>query len=102
MKKYGSITFTPEAIKGLEIQSEYFRMPGRSNPVFSVRYDNEYFGIKFEESIASSYEDKGSGTMDGHKNNQTITFGTSLTSQGFRYEKKNSFNIIRMAEDFKK
>lgn len=102
MKKYASIAFTPEAIKGLEIQGEYFRMPGRSNPVFSVRYDNEYFSMKFEESIASSYEDNGSGTADGHKNNQTIMLGTSLTPQGFRSEKKNSFNIIRMAEDFKK
>jgi len=102
MKKYASVTFAPEAIKGLEIQGEYFRMPGRSNPVFSVRYDNEYFGMKFEESVASSYDDKGSGTRDGHKNNQTIMLGTSLTPQGFRSEKKNNFNIIRMAEDFKK
>ena len=102
MKKYGSITFTPEALKGLELQTEYFRMPGRSNPVFSVKYDNEYFGVKFEENIASSYEDKKSATRDGHKNNQTFMFGTSLTSQGFRAIKKNSFNIIRTAEDFKK
>ena len=102
MKKYGSITLTPEAVKGLEIQGEYFRMPGRSNPVFSVRYDNEYFGIKFEESVASSYDDDKSGTREGHKNNQTIMFGTSLTPKGFRSEEKNSFNIIRMAEDFKK
>lgn len=102
MKKYGSVTFTPEAIKGLEIQGEYIRMPGRSNPVFSIKYDNEYFGMKFEENIASSYADQKAGTTDGHKNNQTVMLGTSLTPQGFRSEKKNSFNIIRMAEDFRK
>lgn len=102
MKKYGSITFTPEAIKELELQTEYFRMPGKSNPVFSIRYDNEYFGVKFEENISSTYLDEKAGTRDGHKNNQTFMFGTSLTPQGFRAVKKNSFNIIRTGEDFRK
>ncbi len=102
MKKYGSITYTPEAIKGLELQAEYSRMPGRSNPVFSVKYDNEYFGVKFEENIASSYANKKAATKDGHKNNQMFMFGTSLTSKGFRAMKKNNFNVIRTTEDFKK
>lgn len=100
MKKYGSITYTPEAIKGLELQTEYFRMPGRSTPVFTVRYDNKYFGIKFEESIASSYDDSRAATRDGHKNNQGVIFSTSLSAEGIRAEKKNSFNIIRTADDF--
>jgi len=102
MKKYGSVTYTPEAIKGLEIQAEYFRMPGKSCPVFSVKYDNEYFGVKVEENIADSYADKTAGTMDGHKNNQAITFGTSLTPKGFKAVRKNNFNVIRTAEDFRK
>ena len=102
MKKYGSITYTPEAIKGLEIQAEYFRMPGKSCPVFSVKYDNEYFGVKVEENIADSYADKKSATLDGHKNNQSIMLGTSLTPKGFRAVKKNDFNVIRTAEDFRK
>ena len=102
VKKDRSITYTPEAIKGLEIQAEYFRMPGRSCPVFSVKYDNEYFGVKVEENISDSYEDKRSATKDGHKNNQSIMFGTSLTPKGFRAVRKNNFNIIRTAEDFRK
>lgn len=102
MKKYGSITYTPEAIKGLEVQAEYFRMPGKSCPVFSVKYDNEYFGVKIEENIADSYADKRAATKDGHKNNQSILLGTSLTPKGFRAVKKNDFNVIRTAEDFRK
>ena len=102
MKKYGSITYAPEAIKGLEFQAEYFRMPGKSCPVFSVKYDNEYFGVKVEENISDSYADKRSATRDGHKNNQSIMLGTSLTPKGFRAVRKNDFNIIRTAEDFRK
>ncbi len=102
MKKYGSITYTPEAIKGLEIQAEYFRMPGKSNPVFSIKYDNKYFGIKLEESIASTYQDDRSGTRDSHRNNQAVILGTSITGDGLRAIKKNSFNIIRTTDDFVK
>lgn len=103
MKKYGSIIYTPEAIKGLEVQAEYFRRPGNSRPVFSVKYDNEYFGVKVEESIDSKYEDKTAGIdKDDHKNSQAVTFGTSLTPKGFRAVRKNDFNVIRTAEDFRK
>lgn len=103
MRKYASVTYTPEAIKGLEIQAEYFRRPGNSRPVFSVKYDNEYFGVKVEESIDSKYEDKTAGiAKDSHKNSQAVTFGTSLTPKGFRAVRKNSINVVRTAEDFRK
>ena len=102
MRKYASVTYTPEQIKGLEFCGEYTRTPGRSTPLFSVKYDNEYFGVKAEESIASSYEDERAATRNGHKNSQLFVVGTSLTAKGFRSEKRNSFNVIRVAEDFKK
>lgn len=102
MRKYGSVTYTPEQIKGLELCAEYTRNPGRSNPVFSVKYDTQYFGVKAEESITDSYEDERAATRTGHKNSQLFVAGTSLTRKGFRSEKKNNFNVIRVAEDFRK
>ena len=57
---------------------------------------------KVEENIADSYADKRAATRDGHKNSQSIMLGTSLTPKGFRAVRKNDFNIIRTAEDFRK
>ena len=102
MKKYGAITLRPESNKGLEIEAEYNRMPGRSNPIFKVNYDNEYFGLKFEENISDNYEDKKAAVTTSHKNSQLFVIGTSLTKDGVRAVKKNNFNIIRTADDFKK
>lgn len=102
MRKYGSITYKPEKIPGLEIDAEYTRKPGVSRPVFTLKYDNKYFGIRFDEDITSTYEDANVHTRDSHKNSQMFMFGTSLTRDGIRAMRKNNFNIIRTYEDFQK
>jgi outer membrane usher protein FimD/PapC len=101
-RNYGSITFKPEAIKGLELNAEYTRKPGLSNPLFSASYDCKYFNAKVEENIANTYDDKGSKTRKSHSNSQRFTFGTSLSKDGMRAHRKVNANIIRTMKDYKK
>lgn len=94
-RSYGSVTYTPEAIKGLELCAEYTRKPGLSNPVFSAKYDGKYFDIKVEEAIADSYADKGAKTRNGHKNGQRVLAGTCFLRKGFGSYRKSSINVLR-------
>ena len=94
-RTYCLITYTPEEIKGLELSAERFSRPGRSNPVFTAKYDNEFFNLKVDENITNTYEDKEAGTRDGHSNRQRFYFGTSLSAKGLSAHRKSSFNVAR-------
>lgn len=95
-RHYASVTYSPAAIKGLELCAEWTRKPGLSNPIFSVKYENEYFNVKFEQSTTCSYKDAGSKIgADGHRNTQRLLLGTSLTKDGFKDHQKTNINIIR-------
>lgn len=102
-RNYGTISYAPEAIKGLELCAEYTRKPGISNPLFLVSYDSKYFCIKVEEDIVDTYKDAGSAVgKDGHKNGQRIVFGTSISTDGIRNYRKSSINALRTMQDYKK
>jgi hypothetical protein len=92
---YGCVTYTPEAVKGLELTTEMFRRPGVSNPVFTVKYDTEFFGLKVDESITDTYKDNEAATSDSHSNRQRIYLGTSLSKKGFGAHRKSGFNILK-------
>ncbi len=94
-KTYCLITYTPEEIKGLEISAERTSRPGLSNPIFTVKYDNEFFNVKVDEAIANTYADKEALTTDRHSNRQRFYFGTSLSPNGIRAYRKSSFNVAR-------
>lgn len=101
-RNYGSITYTPEAIKGLELCAEYTRKPGLAAPVFSVKYDGKYFDAKFEQSTPHVYENKDTGTLrNAHSNDQLFLFGTSLSRKGFGSMRKTNVNIVRSLGDYK-
>nr|MCR5225559.1 hypothetical protein [Alphaproteobacteria bacterium] len=94
-RAYCLITYTPEEIKGLELSAERTSRPGLSNPVFTVKYDNEYFNIKVDEGITNTYQDNEANTIDKHTNRQRFYFGTSLSPKGFKAHRKSSFNVAR-------
>ncbi|MDR0678488.1 MAG: hypothetical protein LBF44_03050, partial [Holosporaceae bacterium] len=94
-RSYGSVTYTPDQIKGLELCAEFTRRPGLSNPCFSIKYDSDFFGIKFEQTTVDTYEDKEVVTSNSHNNRQRIFFGTSLSANGFGQYKSSGFNILR-------
>ena len=101
-RKFGSLTYTPEKIPGLEIATEYTRTPGKSIPYVSVKYAGKYGEIKADETVTCNYEDKRAGTRTNHSNMQLFIAGTCLTKSGLSGVKKNNFNVIRTANDFRK
>jgi hypothetical protein len=94
-RSYGSITYTPEEIKGLEFCGEFTRRPGLSTPCFSVKYDANFFNIKVEQSVINTYEDKEAATSNDHSNKQRIFFETSLSANGLGQYKNSGFNTLR-------
>lgn len=94
-KLYGCITYTPDAIKGLEINAENTSRPGKSSPVFSVKYDGQYFNAKYTKCVINTYQDTGANTVNSHMNLDSFVAGTSITADGLRAHKNNSFNVIR-------
>ncbi|MDR0555403.1 MAG: hypothetical protein LBG20_00080 [Holosporaceae bacterium] len=94
-KIYASLAYTPNDIKGLELDAELYRRPGVSNPCFTVKYDNEFFGIKAEQSTTCLYEDKEAATPTAHDNRQRFYFGTSISQRGFRAHRPWGFNVRR-------
>jgi len=102
MRKFGSVTYAPKQIKGLELVTEYTRGPGKSVPYFSLKYSGKYGEVKADETITSTYEDRRAGTSNKHSNVQLFVAGTCLTEKGLGSMKKNSINVIRTAKDFRK
>ncbi len=102
MRKFGSITYSPESIPGLELSTEYTRNPGKSIPYISLKYSGKHGEFKAEETVVCSYYDKRATTKTNHSNSQLFIAGTCLTKKGFESVKKNNFNIIRTAKDFRK
>jgi len=94
-RSWGHILYTPEEIKGLELSAEYTRRPGFANPVFTVKYDNEFFNFKADESITNQYEDKEGATSTKHSNRQRFFFATSLSEKGIRAFKSSGYNTLR-------
>lgn len=94
-KLYGAITYTPDAIKGLEISGERTSKPGKSVPVATAKWDGKHCNVKYNKTIINSYQDNGAKTEDKHLNCDSLSAGTSITADGFRAHKKNSFNVIR-------
>ncbi|MDR2158102.1 MAG: hypothetical protein LBO02_02165 [Holosporaceae bacterium] len=94
-RSYGSITYAPEAVKGLELSAEYTRRPGLSNPCFTVKYNTAFFGLKVDENVVDQYEDKETSTNKKHANRQRAYLGTSLSLKGFSPYRSSGFNILR-------
>ncbi|MDR2724210.1 MAG: hypothetical protein LBB25_03350 [Holosporaceae bacterium] len=79
-----------------ELTSEMFGRPGMRNPVFALKYDTKYLGLKLDQSTTNNYEDKGAAkTASSHTNRQRALLGTSISQRGFRAYKKGGFNTLR-------
>jgi hypothetical protein len=94
-KGYSCVTYTPEAIKGLELCQEFTTRPGVRDRSFSAKYDHRFFAIKVEENMTNTYEDKEAKTRDSHDNEQRVTFSTGISAKGLCRHKNNGINILR-------
>ena len=96
---YGSVTYKPEAVKGLEICAERTKGISNDNPVLGITYANEYFDVKVENNISNTNRH-----MDSYKHStqQRLYIGTSITNNGLKASKAGGFNIIRTAVPEKK
>jgi hypothetical protein len=94
-RAYGSLTYRPVELEGLELCAEYTNRPGYKNPCFSAKYDGEFFNLKVEESVVNTYEDKELACKPSHANKQRFLVGTSISKEGFGKIKPASFNVLR-------
>ncbi|MDR2782213.1 MAG: hypothetical protein LBB21_07255 [Holosporaceae bacterium] len=94
-KGYGCLTYTPDAIKGLELSSEFTTRPGVRDQTFTVKYDAKFFGVKVEEDTTNTYKDKEADTQNSHNNKQRIFLGTSISKNGFSGHRSGGFNILK-------
>jgi hypothetical protein len=92
---YSCLTYTPEAIKGLELSGEFLTRPGVRDQTFTVKYDTKFFQIKVEEDVTNTYEDAEAKTPNSHNNKQRAFISTSFSRNGFGAYRSSGINTLR-------